>query len=86
MVQQQHLARHSAHLDGKMQQDLAITECNRRYFNRYFGGIILIKVEQKKLYQVCKRFQPASNDMRTGLIEEGKRPVLGEETVSPDGN
>lgn len=21
--------------------------------------------------------------MRTGLIEEGKRPVLGEETVSP---
>ena len=30
-----------------------------------------------------KDFSQLPDDMRTGLIEEGKRPVLGDETVSP---
>ena len=30
-----------------------------------------------------KDFTQLPDDMRTGLIEEGKRPALGEETVSP---
>lgn len=33
--------------------------------------------------EFVKDFSQLPNDMRTGLIEEGKRPVLGEETVSP---
>ena len=49
-----------------------------------FGGIILIKLGTKRNYtKFVKDFSQLPNDMRTGLIEEGKRPVLGEETVSP---
>ena len=49
-----------------------------------FGGIILIKLGTKRNYtKFVKDFSQLPDDMRTGLIEEGKRPVLGEETVSP---
>ena len=49
-----------------------------------FGGIALIKLGTIKGYtKFVKDFTQLPNDMRTGLIEEGNRPALGEETVSP---
>ena len=52
--------------------------------NGIFGGIALIKIGTKKNYtKFVKDFSQLPDDMRTGLIEDGKRPVLGNETVSP---
>ena len=50
MVQQQHLARHSAHLDGKMQRISAMTSATVGILTGIFGGIILIKLGTKRNY------------------------------------
>ena len=64
--------------------DLAMTSATVGILTGIFGGIILIKLGTKRNYtKFVKDFSQLPNDMRTGLIEEGKRPVLGEETVSP---
>jgi ESS family glutamate:Na+ symporter len=64
--------------------DLAMTSATVGILTGIFGGIILIKLGTKRNYtKFVKDFSQLPDDMRTGLIEEGKRPVLGEETVSP---
>lgn len=64
--------------------DLAMTSATVGILTGIFGGIALIKLGTKRNYtKFVKDFSQLPDDMRTGLIEEGKRPVLGEETVSP---
>lgn len=64
--------------------DLGMTSATVGILAGIFGGIILIKLGTMKNYtKYVKNFSQLPDDMRTGLIEEGKRPVLGEETVSP---
>lgn len=64
--------------------DLAMTAATVGILTGIFGGIALIKIGTKKnRTQYVKDFSKLPDDMRTGLIEKGKRPILGEETVSP---
>ena len=64
--------------------DLAMTSATVGILTGIFGGIALIKIGTRKNYtKFVKDFSQLPDDMRTGLIEEGKRPVLGDETVSP---
>lgn len=64
--------------------DLGMTSATVGILAGIFGGIILIKLGTMKNYtKYVKNFSQLPEDMRTGLIEEDKRPVLGEETVSP---
>lgn len=64
--------------------DLAMTSATVGILTGIFGGIILIKIGTKKNYtKFVKDFSQLPDDMRTGLIEKGHRPVLGDETVSP---
>lgn len=64
--------------------DLGMTSATIGILTGIFGGIALIKLGTMKGYtKFVKDFTQLPDDMRTGLIEEGKRPALGEETVSP---
>ena len=64
--------------------DLGMTSATIGILTGIFGGIALIKLGTIKGYtKFVKDFTQLPNDMRTGLIEEGNRPALGEETVSP---
>lgn len=64
--------------------DLAMTSATVGILTGIFGGIALIKIGTTKNYtKFVKDFSQLPDDMRTGLMEEGHRPVLGEETVSP---
>lgn len=64
--------------------DLAMTSATVGILTGIFGGIALIKIGTTKNYtKYVKDFSQLPDDMRTGLIDEGHRPVLGDETVSP---
>lgn len=64
--------------------DLAMTSATVGILTGIFGGIALIKIGTTKYYtKYVKDFSQLPDDMRTGLIDEGHRPVLGDETVSP---
>lgn len=49
-----------------------------------FGGIILIKIATKKGYtRVVKEARTLPTSMKTGLVPEGERTSIGDQTVSP---
>ena len=61
--------------------DLAMTSATVGILTGIFGGIALIKIGTTKNYtKYVKDFSQLPDDMRTGLIDEGHRPVLGDAT------
>jgi ESS family glutamate:Na+ symporter len=63
--------------------DLALTIATAGMLFGIFGGIILIKwATRRGITNYIEDAKDLPDEMKTGLIPEGERPVLGEETIS----
>lgn len=65
-------------------RDLAMTSATVGILAGVFGGVFMIKLGASKGYtSYIKDFHELPDELRTGLIPEGKRGSIGSESVSP---
>lgn len=63
--------------------DIAMTFATAGILTGVFGGLIFIKLGTKRGWtKYIKDFSDISDDMRTGLIPEGNRQSMGQDTIS----